>query len=95
MSVLDDFLGTASNTLGVKNIADYFVLKNQLQIQKGLAKSTNTINELTAANSALKTQTEYQKELQASSTEKAFNFKSLIPYAIGAAVLYLGYKFVK
>lgn len=102
MSVLDDFLGTATNTLGVKSIADYFVIKSQIKQAEGLSKTQNTIAELTAATEALRTQTEYQQALNEANSKRTgnsffanFDAKSLMPWALVAGGLFLAYKFVK
>lgn len=103
MSVIDDFLGTVNSS--VKSVADAYVQINAIKNANGLAKSQNTINELMASTSALRTQTEYaqaQAELERArkGDKSMFDLSNLssnkaVQFALVAGGLLLVYKWLK
>lgn len=96
MSLLSDVLGTTQDVVGVKNLAEYFTLKNQLEINKGTAKTNNTINELNASADLLRLQNQArQTELAASKASNPFaniDAKKIGGYALLAIGAYAAFK---
>jgi len=98
MSLITDILGTTQEVLGVKNLAEYFTLKNQLTIDKGVMGTSNTIAQLNATADLLRLQNQaIQNQTAAANAGSIFgniDVKKLGGYALLAGGAYLAYKFL-
>jgi hypothetical protein len=98
MSSIAEIFGGVTDTIGIKSLADFYVLKNKLKLEQGLAKSQNTINELVA-------QTELEKAKNPNlivdptkpkpTTVLGFDKTKLITYGLLAGGAFLVYKWLK
>ncbi|MDD2932752.1 MAG: hypothetical protein PHO76_02595 [Methylotenera sp.] len=99
MSTLSDFFGTATDVLGVSSVADLYKTYNQQKIAIGLAKSTNTINELNASTEMLAMQVAAANAKAAANKSNLslgnFDVKKYLPYALAVGGAYLAYKLIK
>lgn len=97
MSIISD----VTDVIGIKSLADFYVLKNTAKLQEGLAKSQNTINELTARAELTKAQTALAQSLvidpqkSRAGTIAGIDSKKIIGFGLLFGGAFLAYKWLK